>query len=534
MNFDSLFTPRTLTERRENEYHHRVELRDGAGRFLGEVGDYDDLEWVVSSDAEDMEASQITMPKSSAWSRTFMRANMRILLVHIMLYREDKLVKTWTGRVDRSVRSTEGPQGTVKVELISDKGWLSYISLWSAPFSALWFQAPKSRIKAETSIFGMKQFLIDNLLRLQSSASDWNKASLSLYHQRPADWSWMQTHLYPVCVEPTPKHEDTSPFSILTVRMTNAASMMQEVCKDYNLLPVVRFHVPGRDPAPNKIHMARPGIVIDILDKEKSRVRGTRPDVWNQLSSILGPFFRGLFGRHDTPPVVDTSTIDGLVDFFGKDPDDPWVIFRQSPSHWSSTEVASYAPTTTSSITGDQSPEFLNKGITLIANGLISGLLSMIGLGFVGNLITGELDDILFAYQKADDPDLREFLGDFAFFEDFSGQGTTAYSAESAQALRSARWSAIGYKTATFSGDAASAPPFRPFEDFDLLDPVGWEDPDEERIIPDRMKQISVREDREGVSFEFRLGELERPEEPWAIQQRRNKRFEEAINAAIH
>lgn len=77
-------------------------------------------------------------------------------------------------------------------------------------------------------------------------------------------------------------------------------------------------------------------------------------------------------------------------------------------------------------------------------------------------------------------------------------------------------------------------PPFKPFEDFDLLDPVGWEDVDEERIIPDRMKQITVRENREGVSFEFRLGELERPEEPWAIQQRRNKRFEEALNAAIH
>lgn len=515
-------------------YNHRIEVRDGHGRYLGDVGDYSDLEWTTSADAEDLEASMFTVPGTSMWSKTMMKANRSVILIHIILYRGEKQVHLWTGRVDRSVRTKEGGQSTIKVELISDKGWLNYLHIWSAPFAPLWFQAPKKRIKVGSSIFIMKQYLIDNLIRLQSSRSALDKANFSLYHSRPHEWLTIQNDMYPLVVIPTPKEEDTSPVTALTVRMTRASEMMSEVCKDYNLLPVVKYFVPGRDPAPPKIHMSRPGVYIDIIDKEKAREGKAKTGRWEEVTSILFPFVRGLFGRTDAPPVTDTTTVEGLQDFFGRKPSDPWVIFRESDKHWAISEVAAYSPTTTSSIAGGRSHDFLNKGITLLANTAIHWALSLIGLGFIGNLITGELDDIFFAYQRANDPDLRSFLGDYAFFEDYGGQGTTAYSMDTAQALRKARWAAIGYKTASFQGDYGIVPPFLPFEDFDLLDPVGWEDEEEGRIIPDRMKKITVRETRsEGVSFEFRIGETERPEEPWEIQNRANRRFKEAIDAAF-
>lgn len=516
-------------------YWHRIEVRDGRGNFLGDVGDYYDLEWVTNSDPDDMESSQFSLPGSSPWSRTMMRANMRVTLIHIMLYRGDKLVKLWTGRVDRSLRSKEGPQSTVTVELISDKGWFHYLHLWSAPFTGLWVQIPKKRIKFGPAIFIMKQYLIDNLLRLQSNANDLHKATtLSLYHKNPSSWGTIQQHMYPLIVVPTTEEEDGSPTSVLTIRMNSAAEMLTELCKDHNLLPTITYHVPGRDPAPPRVGMQRPGVVIDIIDKDKSRAGNRNPGLWKQITGVLSPFFRGMFGRYDVPPVMDSTNVEDLIEFFGDGPNDPWVIFRDSPEHWNSTETASYAPTTTSSISGGKSHDFLNKGITLIVNTAIQSAFSLVGLGFVGDLITGELDDLFFAYQKADDRELRSHLGEFAFFEDYDGQGTTAYSMDSAQALRSQRYAAIGYKTATFTGDAASIPPFRPFEDFDILDPVGWEDVDEDRIIPERLKQITVSEDRtDGVSFSFSLGEIERPEDPWSIQQRNNARFKQAIDAAF-
>ena len=77
----------------------------------------------------------------------------------------------------------------------------------------------------------------------------------------------------------------------------------------------------------------------------------------------------------------------------------------------------------------------------------------------------------------------------------------------------------------------ASFRPFLPFEDFDILDPVGWEDKIEDKIFTERVKQITVSFSREQkISFEVRLGELDRPEEPDAIAQRRHESIVRAIN----
>lgn len=93
------------------------------------------------------------------------------------------------------------------------------------------------------------------------------------------------------------------------------------------------------------------------------------------------------------------------------------------------------------------------------------------------------------------------------------------------------RYNAVGYQTAMFTGDIAAFKPFLPFEDFDLLDPVGWEDSIEDKIFTERVKQITVSFSRDSpISFEVRLGELDRPEEPDAIAQRRHEAFVRAIN----
>src|SRR5699024_6680745 len=67
------------------------------------------------------------------------------------------------------------------------------------------------------------------------------------------------------------------------------------------------------------------------------------------------------------------------------------------------------------------------------------------------------------------------------------------YSFDAAQDLRRSRHNAVGYQTAMFTGDMASFRPFLPFEDFDILDPVGWEDKIEDKIFTERVKQITDR-----------------------------------------
>lgn len=524
-------------ERGEDEYWNRVELRDGLGNVLGEVDDYTDLSATWSAMADNVEASSFGLSGNSRWMPLVMQANRRIILIRIETYRQNKLIKKWTGRVDRAVRTRSGPTSTIAVELISDKAWLKYIVAWSAPFSSLSFQAPKVEQKYGKAISIMKHFIVDNLLRTQTGDNPLGMLVTSNRLMGSGSWWDLQDYMWPVAVKKLDKDADTSPTAVLQARMTPISDLIAEVCKDYNLLPTVEFLVPGRDEAPDGINFYRPGVFIDIVDKDMERSR-SEPGTWlSDLGEDALVFIRGIFGRYDTPAEPDMTTIGGMGAYFGDRDDDPWVIFRESDEHWSEVEITSLSPTASKSISGGSSPGFLNDGISLVANGLIGVALASVGLGFLaglGDLLTGTLEDLLFAYQEADDDEMRNTLGPYTFFEESLGQGATAYTFDSAQQLRQARWAAIGYDTATFSGGVQAFRPFRVFEDFDLLDPVGWEDLSQDKIVTERLKEITMSESRTGgVSFEVRLGEADRPEEPWSVQMRRNERLTQGINQAL-
>lgn len=515
----------------DDGYAVEIELRNGNGNLVGAVGDFVDFSIVFNSEASDVEASSMVLPGTSPWAKTFMRANRRLLLVHFILYRDGRQIKRWTGRVDRAVRRREGPQSSVTVELISDKIWLKHILGYSAPGSGLWLQAPKVNNYLGPAVHTIKRVASDNILRISGNLK---LLTGSKWLNNPTEWPGMQSRMPYVMIVPTTENEDTSPTVVAQVSMTPMDEVWQEICKDYNLLPTAEFFVPGRDPLPHRLAPTAPCVVLDIKDMDRTRARSESRPRWEAAFSLLGEFVRGLFGQYDVPPTIDIFNPDDLRDFFGRREDDKWVIFRDSSEHWSGIEVASFSPTASKSISGGKSQDFLNQGVQLLFNLLINGVLSLVGIGFLGIDIGGTFDDILFAYQAADDINMREFLGDFTLFEEFIGDGLTAYSFDAAQALRQARNNAIGYQTAMFTGDIASFKPFLPFEDFDLLHPVAWEDSIEDRLFAERVKQIVVSGNRsDKIRFEVRLGEIDRPEEPEAIAQRRHESFVRALNTIL-
>lgn len=517
---------------RWGDYEVEIEIRDGNGALIGVIGDYIDGSVTFNSDASDVEASSFTLPWSSPWARTIMRANQRLILIHVIIRREGvQITEPWTGMVDRAVRKMEGPQGSVTVELVSDKIHLKRVLAWSAPGSRLGFQAPKTAIYTGPAIHTLKRILSDNLLRITDNQP--RTGTSSVWFDNSAEWATIHEKMPNMIPIPTSKKEDTSPTLVTQVAMTPVDEVWQESCKDLNLLPKARMYIPGRDPVPERVKPVGPTILFDIVDKEKARARQDPNGIskWEAVMSSLGDFARGLFGQYDVPQAVVHTDVESLKMFFGDTEEDPWVIFRDSPAHWAGREVCSYAPTSSMSISGGKSQDFLNKGIQLLFNVLLNTAFAAVGLGFLGIDVGGTFDNVLFAYQKSESEGMREYFGDFLPFEEFVGDGLTAYSFDAAQSLRQARHNAIGYQTAMFTGDMASFKPFRPFEDFDLLDPVGWEDEIEDRIFTERVKQITVDFSRDNrVSFEVRLGELERPEEPEAIAQRRHESIIRALN----
>lgn len=516
------------------DYTATIEIRDGWGRLVAEVGDWVDFSFVNSSEVNDFEASSFQIPGTSPWTKFVMRANRMIVLAHIVLRRDGRIIHTWTGRIERAVRKMEGPQGSVTAELISDKAWLMYMLAYPAPFSPLWLQLPKSDIRSGSAVSVMKEYLARNLTRIMyqdkgfilggiGAATKWN------FLDRTSDWPYLQDWMWPVTLVPGRRADDNSPFIVLNARMISMVDLFQEVAKDYNLYVKTQFHVQGRDEAPSNLPLTRSGVWIDVIDKDKARSRGEKPGFFQQFTSEISIFIRGLFGKFDSPQTYSSEVPEDMKDWFGRDDSDPWVIFRYSREHWSNIEIASYSPTVTNSVAGGKSQEVINRGIELIANTAIKLLAGGIGL-ILPDIISGELDDIIMAYRLAEDDSMRDELGPFTFFEEYVGQGMTGYGIESTQALRHARGLSMGYRTATFTADAASFPPFLPFEEFDILDPVGFEDPDEDSIQMERIKLITVSGSRsDGISFEIRLGEAERPEDPTAIQQRRMEMFRSAL-----
>lgn len=535
----------------ENDYALYIEVFNGEGKFLGEVGDYMDASLSWNSEADNAESSSFTIPHPSLWSKTMMRANHQVTLIRCILTRAGKQIKKWTGRVERAVRSTEGGESHIKVELISDKAWLAYILAWPSPFADINTQLPKHDTQTGPAIHVMKKYLIKNILRFNTDNMPKERGKYRKYifynpladrmHTYQDDSSKFREamgHMDPFIVVPTAYGADTSPTVTLTARMDKVSEIWQEACKDFNLLPVVETYYPGRDPLPAGVPATgrdTPSIIVDIIDKDKARSARKPMTKWERYFDVASSFLQSVVGVFDTTPQLKKQNETSLTEFFGNATEDKWVIFRESSKHWSSTEVSVYAPTTIQTIAGGSSMEFINDAVHSIVMALINFILRWFGLDVVLDAILGDkLKDVFFAFQRVSDRSMQSELGKFAFYETYTGTGTTALSADAAQGIRSARWAALGYRTATFSGDAAAFPPFRPFEDFDLLDPVGWEDEEEGQIFTERAKEISVSVDRDGgVQFELRLGESERPEEPWAIQKRQNDRFKQAINAAF-
>lgn len=517
-----------------NDYEIVIEIRNGNGHLIGVLSDYVDGTIAFNSDASDVEASSLTLPWSSPWARTMMQANRRLILVHVLIYRQGVLVtkKPWTGSVDRAVRRMEGPQGSVDVDLVSDKQFLKHFLAFSAPGSSINLQAPKTAIYTGTAIHTLKRILSDNILRRTGNQPFIGTSTV--WMDRPEEWPTIDDKMDVYAIVPTMKSEDTSPTIVTQVAMTPMDEVWQGISKDYNLLPQVNMYIPGRDPMPERLSLIRPTVVFDLIDKDKTRSRAEVRPRWEAAFSELGKFVRGLFGQFDVPPTLDVSDPEQLKDFFGRTNKDPWVIFRDSERHWASREIASYSPKAYTTIAGGKSHEFLNKGVHLLFNFLINSAFAAVGLGFLGIDVGGMFDDVLFAYQRAEDKEMKEFLGKFTLPEEFVGDGTTAYSFDASQHLRQARANAVGYQTAMFTGDMASFKPFLPFEDFDLLDPVGWEDEAEDKIFTERVKQITVGFSRDQkISFEVRLGELDRPEEADAIAQRRHESIVRAINTVM-
>lgn len=458
-----------------------IEIRRGLMELEGYLGDHIEAEFEFVEN--ETAPGHIEVASTSRWAGIFSRCDKENIFVHAFING-----KKWTGRVDRVRKKRVGKKKTVIAELVSDYVWFESIMAWSAPFAPLSFQLPKKDVKWMPTDTMIRTYLMTNIFRLQANLY---KFPIGFFNDPLKNWWSVEQWMQPCVVLPSNPLMDTTRWNTLLARMTPMDQLFKDVLADEHLVLTAEAWVPGRDPQPSKlITLTKPCIVMDIRDERGVTGRtGTILDgLFNTIIDTIDPFVGGIIGAF----TADSDKY-SLSKFFGTDPKDPWVVFREDMDDdilESETIINSMQAHT--GIVGGKSPEWLNKGIEMVANAAIQGLLSAIGIGFLGDLISGELDDIVLAFQTTTDKRNRELHGIFGLPEAFETGGTTSYTWDSAQALRKLMEQIKPYRT--YSATILDSKPFIPFKHFDVGSPVGWED--EGEIHVDYVKRIIVTDNR--------------------------------------
>lgn len=191
-------------------------------------------------------------------------------------------------------------------------------------------------------------------------------------------------------------------------------------------------------------------------------------------------------------PIEDASGYDRsylMSKLLGVAPEPPKVIWwRGEYEGASSTDLTWHKGGVKTIMTGGRSPTIVNQAQTFaIRYGLaqlsqvinmwlanVSGQTQLPGSPGLDNLYQGQLDNVLFAWQRFTDPIRARQSGDMAWQEHFERGGGTAYVLASALTLRMGNWKTRPYTS--FKARTVNGHPWLADVDFRLGDRLGFEE----------------------------------------------------------
>lgn len=466
----------------------------------------------------------IEVAHTSKWAAIFANCDNENVFVHAKINGE-----WWTGRVDKARKVRKGKKRTVIAELVNDWVWLEAMYCWPNNFAPLQVQWPKKNVKLMPTKSMIESYLFEVLFRLQAFGSGLYRFPIGFFNDPFKNFWTMDVHKWaqPCVVIPDNMLFDTTRWGTLLARMTPLDELFKETLYDEHLVLSAKAFVPGRDPQPSEhFALTKPCIYFKVTDKRGVVGRtGTLLDgLFNTVIDTVDPFWENAIGAF-----TENSEMYSLSKFFGTDPKDPWVVIREDDldDDIDESEVIVNSPQCHTAIVGGQSPEWLNKGIEMVANAAISGILALAGITFVSDLINGELSDIFLAFQSLTDERIRKKFGLFCLPEAYGGPGTTAYTFDAVQGLRKILFETRPHRT--FTVTVADGKPFVPFVHFGIGDPIGWED--DGQIHVDYVRRITVTINRERkTKLTIKVGDDQALKDPMELALKRISGVKQAFD----
>ncbi|WP_280301091.1 hypothetical protein [Nocardia neocaledoniensis] len=347
--------------------------------------------------------------------------------------------KRWSGKA-ASITDRQDEKGSSFIDLkfLHEYEHIKKLVCYANPLLPAELQWPKLFALAGPSIFIAKTLLFLNLLRrfapLWALPEDLFNPGSWLENLDPNNW--------PIVVLPTNFFTDTSMWSVLSTRFGNAHDVLAPTLSDAGLQLVVRRWLPGDpQPAPAHMHLTKPTLTVDILDK--SGYRGLTGTFIDGLIHFVTAVADDLINEVATIVGVPDAPEYGLSGFLGTAPQRPWVTWRNAHrtglsgiGTWQATVHKALAGAI---VTGGHSPDWVNTGLKLLANAILGYIGWIFGNpGLAVGVFEEQLEDVVLAFHRVGNPIRFAQMGirGPAYGEYWESTGGTGFSLSALQAIR--------------------------------------------------------------------------------------------------
>lgn len=380
----------------------------------------------------------------------------------------------WSGRVKTAHDNFNMPQKSdfVECELEGDYAWLMKIMAWPDYLLPIQVQFPPRGVAIGPAITVLKYLLATQSYRVQSGMWDLVNNLLSL----DLDWrTWFGTAFMnnpdgfeqdvftalrtPIYVVPENALTDTSPLISINWRMDKIGTIFSQQLEDNGLYVDVHLWRPG-DPQPSEDPMLTiypltvPTIVVDI--KDRSGITGPTGTFVDGIIRDLVDLEGSVMGEVLSPWLNPNNEYSGgqygplginIAPALGVNFVSPWVIFNADvPSGGVWGKLSHHHPEAWRVIIGGKSPKWMDDLINATMSYFLDMIMIVVGLtGVPSNLFDGLFNDVLLAFQLADNFERRVNAGPYGYPEVFVPTTEAAYNLDGMFALIREMWNTRGY-----------------------------------------------------------------------------------------
>nr|WP_232541962.1 hypothetical protein [Nocardia bovistercoris] len=318
----------------------------------------------------------------------------------------------WDGRVIAAISEGKPGQQIVTATCISNLYWILTLLAWVSPGLPPEVQIAltgKQDVVFGPTDFVLKSYLARNAIRMQKPVY----VKLPVQYDIPelpqlADIDTLDDLLALV-------NSLTADVTVLSARMTQLDELFASALDSSDRGMTCNLWIPRDGPSPLVFNTDTLARLQNILDLSGDNFFWfTNPD------NILGLADPDEWGAMQRAGYVFDTRVKR---------DRRWMQWRTDSGQIVNIRRGVQHPTHHSVVVGGKAPDFVNQTIEWAANLALQAFLNAIFPGAaLGSILVGDMfDDLFFAYQKFDDPELKADLGEHGFGEKFA-DNSAAYS----------------------------------------------------------------------------------------------------------